>query len=83
VLGPRVFEALHEIPPGVGGEVQLADALQRVIDGGGRVLAVPLGTGERRHDVGDLNSYCAAFVAYALRDPRVAATVRALVDAHR
>jgi UTP--glucose-1-phosphate uridylyltransferase len=80
VLGPRVFAALHQIAPGVGGEVQLADALQRVIDAGGRVLAVPLTGGERRHDVGDLRSYCAAFVAYALRDPRVGATVRALID---
>jgi UTP--glucose-1-phosphate uridylyltransferase len=80
VLGPRVFGALRQIAPGVGGEVQLSDALQHVVDSGGRVLAVPLASGERRHDVGDLQSYCAAFVAYALRDPRVARGVRALFD---
>jgi UTP--glucose-1-phosphate uridylyltransferase len=80
VLGPRVFEALRHTPPSLGGEVQLADALQRVIDGGGRVLAVALGPGERRHDIGTVESYCAAFVAYALADPRLAPAVRALLD---
>src|SRR5438477_236920 len=62
VLGPRVFASLRETPPDEGGEVQLSDALQRVIDSGGRVAAVPLAEGERRHDIGSVESYCATFI---------------------
>src|SRR5207244_2371943 len=54
VIGPQVFARLRATPPGAGGEVQLSDALQRVIDGGGRVAAVPLAEGERRHDIGSV-----------------------------
>ena len=36
---PAVFAALRETAPDAGGEVQLADALQGVIDAGGRVVA--------------------------------------------
>ena len=43
------------------GEVQLADALRLVLQRGERVLAVPLGPGERRHDIGSAEGYCATF----------------------
>ncbi len=65
VLGPAVFEALRDLGPGTGGEVQLTDALRAVVAAGGRVRAVPLATGERRHDVGTVEGYCAAFIRYA------------------
>jgi UTP--glucose-1-phosphate uridylyltransferase len=77
VLGPEVFRALAEIPPGKAGEIQLSDALRHVVRGGGRVVAVPLSGGERRYDVGTLESYCAAFLEYALADPRFGAELRA------
>jgi UTP--glucose-1-phosphate uridylyltransferase len=77
VLGPAVFRALAEIPPGAAGEIQLSDALRRVVQDGGRVLAVPLAGGERRHDVGTLESYCAAFLEYALSDHRFGVELRA------
>lgn len=77
VLGPEVFRALAEIPPGAGGEIQLSDALRRVVASGGRVLAVPLADGERRHDVGTLEGYCAAFLEYALSDHRFGTELRA------
>jgi UTP--glucose-1-phosphate uridylyltransferase len=77
VLGPAVFRALAQIPPGTGGEIQLSDALRLVIREGGRVVAVPLSAGERRYDVGTLESYCAAFVEYALSDDRFGAELRA------
>jgi len=47
---------------------------------GGRVLAVPLTHGERRHDIGTVESYCTTFVHYALRDPRFGSKIRALLD---
>jgi UTP--glucose-1-phosphate uridylyltransferase len=70
VLGPRVFAALRETQPGAGGEVQLTDALRAVLGTGGRIRAVPLADGERRHDVGTVEGYCATFGHYArLRFP--------------
>jgi UTP--glucose-1-phosphate uridylyltransferase len=77
VLGPAVFEALAQIPPGAAGEIQLSDALRHVIRDGLRVVAVPLSEGERRHDVGTLEGYCAAFLEYALSDARFGAELRA------
>lgn len=78
VLGPSVFEALRETRPGVGGEVQLADALSALIERGERVIAVPLSPGERRHDIGTIESYCRAFIAHALNDGRYGPSLRAL-----
>ena len=77
VLGPAVFEALARIQPGRAGEIQLSDALRQVVRDGGRVVAVALSQGERRHDVGTLESYCAAFLEHALSDERFGAELRA------
>jgi UTP--glucose-1-phosphate uridylyltransferase len=77
VLGPPVFEALASTPPGASGELQLTDALRQVVQDGGRVLAVPFAPDERRHDVGTLESYCAAFLEYALSDARFGPELRA------
>jgi UTP--glucose-1-phosphate uridylyltransferase len=77
VLGPPVFAALRETPPDAGGEVQLAGALMRVMARGGRVVAVPLAAGERRHDIGTVHSYCSAFLRFALADPRFGPALRA------
>jgi UTP--glucose-1-phosphate uridylyltransferase len=77
VLGPGVFEALAQIGPDDSGEVQLADALKLVLAAGERVLAVPLAPGERRHDIGSIESYCATFLRYALTDPRFGPQLRA------
>jgi UTP--glucose-1-phosphate uridylyltransferase len=84
VLGPSVFAALRETAPDATGEVQLADALGRVIADGGRVVALRLADGERRHDIGTVESYCSAFLQYALTDsrfgPGLRAQARALLD---
>lgn len=76
VLGPQVFAALADTAPDASGEVQLADALRAVIAAGGRVVAVPLGAGERRHDIGTVESYCAAVLDHALTDPRLGPALR-------
>jgi UTP--glucose-1-phosphate uridylyltransferase len=77
VLGPAVFEALRQAPADAGGEVQLTDALARVLRGGGRVVAVPLAAGERRLDIGTPESYCEAFIERALAHPEFGASLRA------
>jgi UTP--glucose-1-phosphate uridylyltransferase len=76
VLGPQVFDALQDTPPDHTGEVQVADALNRVIAQGGRVVALHLADGERRHDIGTVESYCAAFLEFALADPRLGPGLR-------
>jgi UTP--glucose-1-phosphate uridylyltransferase len=87
VLGPAVFTALGETAPDASGEIQLADALRAVLAQGGRVLAMPLARGERRHDIGTIESYCSAFMRYALRHPTVGERLRgdvaALLDDYR
>jgi UTP--glucose-1-phosphate uridylyltransferase len=88
VLGPEVFAALREVGRDASGEVQLTGALQRVVDSGKRVIAVPLAPGERRHDVGSVQSYSEVFLEYALTDPRIGPALRAraaqlLGDEHR
>lgn len=86
VLGPSVFDALRRTAPDRSGEVQITDALRRVQAEGGRVIAVKLGPGERRHDIGSAESYCEAFIERALRDPRFGQQLRErtaeLLDEH-
>ena len=77
VLGPAVFEALRATPPDARGEVQIADGFLAVLRGGGRIVAVPLAAGERRHDIGTVEGYCHAFLELALADPRVGPALRA------
>jgi UTP--glucose-1-phosphate uridylyltransferase len=68
VFSPAIFEALARTPPDERGEVQLTDAIKRLIDNGLPVYAWPLGPGQRRYDVGNFASYFRAFVDYALED---------------
>ena len=66
VLEPEIFDILRDLPPGAGGEIQLADAIHLRAQAG-RVGAVPL-TGTR-HDCGDKFGYLEAIVDFALEHP--------------
>jgi UTP--glucose-1-phosphate uridylyltransferase len=73
VLPPSVFEVLEQVKPGVGGEIQLTDALA--------VLARDQGLlGYRfegdRYDAGDRLGYLKANVAFALKRPDLAPALR-------
>jgi UTP--glucose-1-phosphate uridylyltransferase len=73
VLPPTVFAVLEQVKPGVGGEIQLTDALA--------VLAREQGLlGYRfegdRYDAGDRAGYLKANVAFALKRPELAPTLR-------
>jgi len=48
----EVFNALSEIKPGRGGELQLTDAIQRLVTTGKRVVGVRLRSDEIRLDLG-------------------------------
>jgi len=53
IFEPEIFDALVETPPGKGGEVQLTDGIGRLLDKGGRVMAVKLPEESIRLDIGD------------------------------
>jgi UTP--glucose-1-phosphate uridylyltransferase len=76
VLSPAVFDALADTKRGMGGEIQLTDAIRTVISNGGRAYGVRLRPGERRYDIGNFGAYFEAFVEFALADPRFGPALR-------
>jgi UTP--glucose-1-phosphate uridylyltransferase len=73
VLPPRIFEVLEQVRPGVGGEIQLTDALA--------VLAREEGLlGYRfegdRYDAGDRFGYLKANIAFAMKRPELAGPLK-------
>src|SRR5262249_55007542 len=51
-LSPGVFDWLRQTPVSAGGELQLTDAVQLMIQAGGIAWGVPLIDGESRWDIG-------------------------------
>jgi len=68
VLTPRIFDLLNEVTPGAGGEIQLTDAVSRLLLHE-RVLAVRLPG--RRFDCGSKLGYLQATVEFGLRHPEI------------
>ena len=70
VLSPEIFDALAETPPGRGGEIQVTDAIARLIDPGtpgGPVHGVVFRG--RRYDTGDKGDYLRSIVQMACDRP--------------
>jgi UTP--glucose-1-phosphate uridylyltransferase len=66
VLSPEIFDALEETPPGRGGEIQVTDAIARLIEPGtpgGPVHGVVFRG--RRYDTGDKADYLRSIVQIA------------------
>jgi UTP--glucose-1-phosphate uridylyltransferase len=68
VLPPQIFDMLAKTRPGVGGEIQLTDALAQLAVRGQLVGVRFTGT---RHDAGDRLGYLQANIAYALKRPEL------------
>jgi UTP--glucose-1-phosphate uridylyltransferase len=66
LLEPEVFDVLRHLPPGFGGELQLADAIN-VLAQQGSVRGVPLTS--HRYDCGSKFGYLEAIVDFALSHP--------------
>ncbi len=79
VFGPSIFPALEVTQPGKNGEIQLTDAVRRVIQGGGRVYGVRLNPDERRYDIGNFEAYFRAFTEFALADEKYGAELHAYI----
>ena len=80
VFEPSIFDAIRKTPYGVGGERQLTDAIKTLLNSGGKVWGFMLDSNERRHDIGDVRSYAAAFVDVCLHDPQIGEDFRRDVE---
>jgi UTP--glucose-1-phosphate uridylyltransferase len=68
VLPPEIFTALEETPPGAGGEIQLTDAIKRLLPGG---AVLGLEYEGRRFDAGNKPGFVKANIYIGLRHPEV------------
>ncbi|MFQ5822768.1 MAG: UTP--glucose-1-phosphate uridylyltransferase [bacterium] len=68
IFNPDLFEALSKTPPDKHGEIQLTDAIKKMIQMGLPVYAWPLKLGERRYDIGNFESYFKTFVDFCIAD---------------
>jgi UTP--glucose-1-phosphate uridylyltransferase len=68
VLTPEIFELLSQVTPGAGGEIQLTDAISKLLSRE-RVLAVRLPG--RRFDCGSKLGYLKATLEYGLRHAEI------------
>lgn len=81
VLSPTIFSLLENTPPGTSGEIQLTDAIAKLIEAEpvhGIVLSA------QRHDVGNLADWLTANLAFAAEDAglreRLAPACRGLLE---
>ncbi|MGE0118838.1 MAG: UTP--glucose-1-phosphate uridylyltransferase GalU [Dongiaceae bacterium] len=79
ILEPRVFAMLDRQEAGAGGEIQLTDALAKLI--GGAPFHGYRFAGER-FDCGDKAGFIAATVAFGLRHPALGPAVREIIARH-
>ncbi|MPQ44460.1 UTP--glucose-1-phosphate uridylyltransferase GalU [Clostridium tarantellae] len=68
IVTPQIFDILDNTKPGKGGEIQLTDALLKLIEGEAMYAYTFEG---RRYDVGDKQGFLEATVEYALRRPEL------------
>ncbi|HSW51493.1 MAG TPA: sugar phosphate nucleotidyltransferase, partial [Bryobacteraceae bacterium] len=80
IFSPLIFDMIRQVKPDARGEIQLTDAIRGMCAEGKRVLAVKLGAGERRYDIGNFPSYFETFVEFALADPAYGEEFRRAVE---
>jgi len=76
VLPPSIFGILEQVKPGVGGEIQLTDALATLAREEGLLGYRFEGD---RYDAGDRLGYLKANIAFALKRPELAGPLRAFL----
>jgi UTP--glucose-1-phosphate uridylyltransferase len=80
VLPPRIFELLEQVKPGVGGEIQLTDALAMLAREEGLLGYRFEG---QRYDAGDRLGYLKANIAFAMKRPDLAGPLRQYLEGLR
>jgi UTP--glucose-1-phosphate uridylyltransferase len=76
ILQPEIFELLENQERGAGGEIQLTDAMLRLMKTQSFHGVEFVGS---EFDCGSRLGYAQAYLAYALKDPELGADVRAMV----
>lgn len=80
VFNSEIFTAISRTAPGVGGELQLTDAIRTLLKMGHRVRCVKLKPDEQRYDIGNPESYFQTFIHFALADPKYGYLLRQYVQ---
>lgn len=73
ILTPRIFTLLEQVPAGVGGEIQLTDAIAELLKEE-TITAYPFNG--KRYDCGSKLGFLEATIAYALRRPDLGPALR-------
>ena len=81
LFSPAIFDELAATKPGKGGEIQLTDAIQSVLEKGGKGVGLRLPASEHRFDIGNFESYFRAFFDFALADEKYGPALRTHVRA--
>jgi len=76
VFPPEIFDIIEETPPGVGGEIQITDAISTLAE---RRMVVGVCTTGTRVDVGNFPGYIEAFLHYAMKNPEYAQIIKNFV----
>lgn len=79
ILSPEIFPLLERQQAGAGGEIQLTDAMAKLI---GREPFHGFRFEGERFDCGDKAGFLDANLAFALADPALGATARAILEKH-
>lgn len=77
VLTPDVFEHLQQVRPGIGGEIQLTDALRSLAHARGMMAVRMEGT---RFDAGDWAEFLTANIYFAMQDEKLHTELTALLN---
>ena len=73
VLSPRIFDEIRQQPPGAGGEIQLTDAIARLMT---KEAVYAYQYSGKRYDCGSKEGFLEATVELALQHPRMGAPFR-------
>ena len=79
ILQPEIMDLLDALEPGAGGEIQLTDAMAKLI---GRQPFHAVTVDAVRHDCGDKLGFVLANLALALDDPEIGTRVREAARGH-
>lgn len=77
VLTPDVFDHLRQVKPGIGGEIQLTDALRSLAHERGMMAVRMEGT---RFDAGDWAEFLTANIYFAMQDEKLHTELTALLN---
>ena len=80
VLPGRIFSMLEKLNPGMGGEIQLTDAIEALIEENAQILAYRFDG--IRFDCGNKAGLVRATMHMAMQDPALAAIVREYIHNH-